>query len=227
MRAKTAMDAVLELQEQHDLELPEQFSFRYAGVLDQLGLYDEAVRYVTEYLNVAGRDGKYYRDALELLDSAEETWRRVRMERELADAARRQAEAEQQETDELVQRQIDEAMVPLARDQLRSGGLAPEMVRITSGRFQYLTYQWEPFGPYQHWVEFDRPFAISKYEVTRAEFDRFVDESDYRPATDRGTVCYGSDDQRVYDRDPAKWNTRQYGWYYLGDGWEYLEPTDA
>ena len=222
--AKTAMDAVLELQEQHDLELPEQFSFRYAEVLDQLGLYDEAVQYVTEYLTVTGRDGKYYRDALELLNSAEETGRRLRIERELADAAQRQAEAEQQETDKLAQRQIDQARLPLPRDDLRSGGQAPEMVRIASGRFQYLTYQWEPFGPYHHWVEFEKPFAMSRYEVTRGEFEKFVDESDYRPATDRGGECLGPFHGFAGDRISVKWNSNRY--QYLGDR-EDLRPTDA
>ena len=71
--AKTAMDAILELQEQHDLELPEQFSFRYAEVLGQLGIYDEAVEFVTQYLTMAGQDGEFYRDALELLDRIEQT----------------------------------------------------------------------------------------------------------------------------------------------------------
>ena len=69
--AKTAMDAILELQAQHALELPEQFSFRYAEVLGRLGLYDEAIEFVTEYLTMAGRDGEFYREALELLNAAE------------------------------------------------------------------------------------------------------------------------------------------------------------
>ena len=84
-RAKTAMDTVLELQAQHDLELPEHFSFQYAEVLDQLGLHAEAIKYVTEYLTVAGRDGKYYRAALKLLNKAEA---------EMAAAAREKAAAE-------------------------------------------------------------------------------------------------------------------------------------
>ena len=70
--AKTAMDRILELQEQHDLELPEQFSFRYAEVLGRLGIYDEAVEFVTQYLTMAGQDGEFYRDALELLDRIEQ-----------------------------------------------------------------------------------------------------------------------------------------------------------
>ena len=198
--AKTAMDAVLELQERHDLELPDQFSFRYAEVLDQLGLYEEAVRYVTEYLNVAGRDGKYYRDALELLDSAEETYRRLQAERQLADAARRQAEAEQQKTDELVRRQLEAAAELLPQDPIRSGGRAPQMVKIASGQFQYLTWQ---RGQHLEWVEFDAPYAISRYEVTRGDFERFVESSRYRTDAERGSQC---DRRNASWKRPQSWN---------------------
>ena len=65
------MDGILELQEQHDLELPEPFTFRYAEVLERLGIYDEAIEFVTEYLTLTGRDGEFYREALELLNAAE------------------------------------------------------------------------------------------------------------------------------------------------------------
>ena len=219
--AKAAMDAILELQAEHDLELPAAFSFRYAEVLERLGLYDEAIEYITAYLAVAGRDGEYYREALELLDSAEETSRRLRTERELADAARRQEEAVQRATDELVQRQINEAGIPLPRDELRSGGLAPEMVRIASGRFQYLTAQSGAPGGYHHWVEFEKAFAISRYEITLDEFERFVDESDYRPATDRGEECKALIPSQ---QESLRWDSRQDRFY--SDG-EDPRPTDA
>ena len=222
--AKAAMDTILELQAEHDLELPAAFSFRYAEVLERLGLYDEAVEHVTAYLAVAGRDGEYYREALELLDSAEEISRQLRIERELADTARRQAEAQQRATDELVPRQINEAGIPLPRDELRSGSLGPEMVRIASGRFQYLTHQQSDPRPHHHWVEFEKPFAISRYEITLREFERFVDESDYRPATDRGEKCHhflatsdGSDMSSTWDSHQDR---------YYSDG-EDPRPTDA
>ena len=53
--AKVAMDEILELQAQHDLELPDDFLFRYADVLARLDLHDEAIEYVTQYLTLAGR----------------------------------------------------------------------------------------------------------------------------------------------------------------------------
>ena len=50
---------------------PEEFFFRYAEVVERLGLYDEAIEAVTKYLTLAGRDGAHYRAALRLLNSAE------------------------------------------------------------------------------------------------------------------------------------------------------------
>ena len=69
--AKTTIDRLLELQAEHNLELPEQFSFQYAQVLERLGLYDEAMETVTRYLTRVGREGEFYREALELLNDAE------------------------------------------------------------------------------------------------------------------------------------------------------------
>ena len=149
LRAKTAMDTILELQAQHDLELPEQFSFRYAEVLDQLGLHDEAIKYVTEYLTVAGRDGKYYREALELLNSAEEMARQAQLERQQVEAAQRRAEAEQR----------------------------ARMVVIPAGTFQMGCESgrdcFDDERPV-HTVTISRPFALSKHEVTFDEYDRFA-----------------------------------------------------
>ena len=48
------MDQILELQAEHDLELPERFSFRYAQVLEPLELYDEAMETLTRYLTETG-----------------------------------------------------------------------------------------------------------------------------------------------------------------------------
>ena len=174
--AKAAMDGILELQAQHDLELPAQFFFRYAEVLERLGLYDEAIEFVTQYLTLAGRNGEFYRAALELLDSAEQKLWRAEAEQQAAEVERRRAEAEQRENDDLALRQIEEAQIELPRDVLSDGGLAPEMVRIASGRRRTL----RPRMVNLTGVEFDKPFAISRYEVTRGEFKRFVDQSRYR-----------------------------------------------
>ena len=69
--AKAAMELILQLQQQHELTIPKGFYFRYAQVLQRVGLYNEAVEYVTRYLTAAGREGEHYREALQLLNAAE------------------------------------------------------------------------------------------------------------------------------------------------------------
>ena len=85
------MNEVLALQEEHDLVLPDDFNFQYAQLAYAAGLTETAIAELNAYLVAAGREGEFYREALELLESAE-----VRLEREDAERrrARRRAEAE-------------------------------------------------------------------------------------------------------------------------------------
>ena len=69
--AKDSMDRILAIRTEHGLEIPEHFFFRYAEVMEELGLYDDAEEYVTEYLKLAGQDGEHYDEAVELLIAAE------------------------------------------------------------------------------------------------------------------------------------------------------------
>ncbi len=89
--ALEAMNEILALQEEHDLVLLDGFDFEYAQVAYAAGRTETAIASLNAYLVAARREGEFYREALELLDSAE-----VRLEREVADRrrARRRAEAE-------------------------------------------------------------------------------------------------------------------------------------
>ena len=154
--AKAAMDAILELQTQHDLELPEEFSFRYAEVLERLGLYDEAIETVTRYLAAVGRDGQYYRDALELLDAAE-----VKLSEQ--EAAERLAEAERARAERLQREREARARNVLADMQF---------VAIPAGQFTMGTDSRDLsflHGPATE-VRITRPFEIGRHEVTQAEW---------------------------------------------------------
>ena len=89
--ALEAMNEILALQEEHDLVLQDGFDLEYAQVAYAAGRTETAIASLNQYLVAAGREGELYREALELLDSAE-----VRFEQEVADRrrARRRAEAE-------------------------------------------------------------------------------------------------------------------------------------
>ena len=69
--AQTALDKMSVLETEQGLKLPEEFYFRSAQVAQQTRRPARAVQMVTRYLQMAGRDGKHYIEALELLDAAE------------------------------------------------------------------------------------------------------------------------------------------------------------
>ena len=158
-QAKSTMDRILELQAVHNLELPEQFSFRYAQVLERLGLYDEAMETATRYLTLAGREGEFYREALQLINAAE-AGKAAALE--AADAARAAAEAET--------KAATEAATRLAGETRMFDGM--EFVWVPAGEFRMGSTSAEagddeqPVTP----VRISRGLRLGKYEVTQAEW---------------------------------------------------------
>ena len=67
--ALATMDRIVALQKEHDLTLPEEFPFHYAQTALAAGSMQAAIDSANRYLSAAGREGKYYREALELLVS--------------------------------------------------------------------------------------------------------------------------------------------------------------
>ena len=146
--AKTTIDRILELQAEHNLELPEQFSFQYAQVLERLGLYDEAMETVTRYLTRVGRAGEFYREALALLNDAESA--KATAIEAAAEAARRPA------GETRVFDGMEFVWVPAG--EFRMGSNSPEMLAYQGG--QIVVTQ----------VRISRGFWLGKYEVTQAEW---------------------------------------------------------
>ena len=89
--ALEAMNEVLALQEEHDLELANDFYFQYARVAFAAGRTAIAITSLNEYLIAAGRGGEFYREALELLDSADVRFAREEAERDRAEVEHRRA----------------------------------------------------------------------------------------------------------------------------------------
>ena len=112
------------------------------------------------------------------------------------------------------------------RDRLSSGGEGPEMVVIPAGRFRMgdLTgVEWDSEKPV-HEVVIARPFAVSKYEVTFEDYDRFthpnkVDDKGWGRGR-RPVVNVSWDDATEY----AAWLSAQTGKRYRLPAeaeWEY------
>ena len=116
--ALEAMNEILALQEKHDLVLGADFGFQYAQIAFGAGQTGTAIAALNEYLVTAGRGGAFYREALELLDSAE-----VRLLREEED--RRRAEARFRDCEACPE------MVPLP-----GGNLALGRYEVTVGEYR-------------------------------------------------------------------------------------------
>ena len=69
--ALEAMNEIVALQREHNLTLPDAFHFKYAQAAFSAGAIPAAIESVNQYLAEAGRDGEFYREALELLIAAE------------------------------------------------------------------------------------------------------------------------------------------------------------
>ena len=70
--ALRTLELIVELQDAHGLELAESFWLKRAEVAMGAGDYADAIASATRYLEIAGRGGEQYTEALELLDQAVE-----------------------------------------------------------------------------------------------------------------------------------------------------------
>ena len=71
-RARAEIDKIILLQQEHELDLPDEFHFRYAKAAAAAGLPEQAHEAVVKYLTAAGREGRHYVEALELMNQAQE-----------------------------------------------------------------------------------------------------------------------------------------------------------
>ncbi len=110
------------------------------------------------------------------------------------------------------------------RDRLKDGRLGPEMVRIPAGRFQMGDIQGGGYDDEKplHWVSI-KPFAIGKYEVTFAEYDRFAEATGRTKPSDNG---WGRGNRPVIN---VSWHdvTAYAQWLSQQTGKQYRLPTEA
>ena len=70
-KALELMNKIVALQQEHNFTLPDVFHFKYAELAFSAGSFRTAIDSVNKYLATAGRDGEFYREALELLVQVE------------------------------------------------------------------------------------------------------------------------------------------------------------
>ena len=71
-RAQAVMQDLFLLQEENEVDLPDEFHFRYAQVADAVNLPEQALESIVTYLAATGRDGPHYVEALELMNKAQD-----------------------------------------------------------------------------------------------------------------------------------------------------------
>ena len=77
------MDKLLVLQKEHSLTLPHEFHYQYAQVAFSTGFFQTAVDAVKKYLAPAGEQGAFYKEALALLNKAEQAEQIIPFEPEM------------------------------------------------------------------------------------------------------------------------------------------------
>lgn len=174
--AVSTFDRILEVCEEHGLDIPTQFWFRQADVLHRAGLHERAIQASTRYLQEAGRDGEHYRAALDILDAAEVSLAETRRAERLAEMEQAAKERERERLARKARNQ-EELSDELPVDRLKDGGVAPLMVRLPAGRIC--------FGKDNCRMVEVRAFAIAKHAVTVAQFRRFARSTRYRTETER------------------------------------------
>ena len=92
-------------------------------------------------------------------------------------------------------------------DALGSGGNAPEMVVIPAGSFQMGCLSYDDSCDYNekpvHEVRIPRPVALSKYEVTRGDFARFVEATGHSS----GNACWTYEGGKLEERSGRNWRS--------------------
>ena len=204
--AVVTFERILAVCEEHGLEIPTEFWFRHAGVLQGAGLHERVVEASTRYLQEAGREGEHYRAALEILDAAEQGLEEIRREEARARLARERAERE------AAARRA--AILPSV----------PELVVIPAGTFRMGCVSGrkclgeKPVRDVQ--VE---SFELSKYEVTFAQWDACVEYGGCRWLDD---LDWGRDDRPVVG---VTWSDAQayVAWLSKEIGEGYRLPSEA
>ena len=216
--ALASLDEAQALFAEHGLEAPPDFWFRHAQVAREAGEMARAMESATRYAAAAGREGEHYLAALEILDASE---------RELEAQRQREAlERAQRERDEAAEAKANAAALE-ALEAVRRGEPL-EMVTIPAGRYRMGCVSgrdcYDDEKPV-HRVHIEQSFAISKYEVTFAQWDACVlgvGCGGYRP-DDEG---WGRGNQPVVN---ISWDDAQLYVKWLSDqtGSEYRLPTEA
>ena len=172
--AVETLNRIVALEAEQGLDIPEVFWFRRAEAAHAAGLHDLAIESVVRYFEISGQEGEHYLAALELYDAAElakaeAAEQAAEVAAALAAAEARRLAAEAAAAERLAAE--EEALTAAV------AAVAPEMVMIPAGSFRMGCVSGQDCDDDElpvHEVTIPEAFAVSKYEVTFAQWDACV-----------------------------------------------------
>ena len=210
--ARAAMAEIDALQAEHELDTPADYHYRYARIWSELANWDRSHASAVRYLQLLGRDGDHYLDALTLLNRATaaiEEIARARQLRVQADARARAAAARERAERESALRAASDAIAQM------------EFVSIPPGEFRMgssnddISYR----SRYRRTrVRITRAYQIARHEVTKSQWEPVMGTDPWADC-DRCPVVHHWDDVQ---RFIALLNAAA-----TGSGWTYRLPTEA
>ena len=211
--ALAAMDHIDALQAAHELVPPPDYHYRFARVWSAVTNWERSQAAAVRYLELTGRDGDHYLDALTLMNQATAGIEQLERARELQAAEEARARAEEARARAARARALRAAADVIAEMQFVS--IAPGRFRMGSSNDASF------FRRPRTQVRLTRSFDIARYEITEWQWTAVLGNSTsiYSQCAQCPVLTYSWDDVQSFIRIL---NTAG-----GGDRWTYRLPTEA
>ena len=216
--ARAAMAQIDALQADHELPTPPDYHYRYARVWSAVANWERSQASAVRYLELTGREGEHYLDALTLMNRAItrlEAIERDRVRRATEQARRLAAEARERAERE---RALNAARDVVARMEFASippGEFRMGLSRSTIRRIGASSDWWRRTD-----VRLTRAFDIARYLVTQSEWEAVMGTNPSR-SSECGRCPVDSVTWEDIQRFLSLLNSANAG------TWRYRLPTDA
>ena len=214
--ARAAMQRIAALQREHELVLEPEYHYRYARIWNGVGVWDQARASIVRYLELVGRDGEHYLDALTVMNRATAEMEAIARERELRAAA--EARARDAEARERAER---ERSLNAARGVI--AGM--EFAAIPPGEFRMGKSDRRDRWRRRTDVQISRAFKIGRYEVTQSEWETVMGTNpSLGSVRNRRLRCARCPVENVSWEDVQRFISAL---NFVDDAWTYRLPTEA